>query len=80
MLVNLVRIGRAKGIQLPKQVIEQCQIDTKLDLMVSGDQIVLTPERKEPRQLWAQEAMRMHKNNDDVLLISDIFEDECVPE
>jgi antitoxin MazE len=83
MEVSLVQIGNSRGICLPNKIIEQCQIDNKLTLTVEGDNIILESKRKTPRVTrlsWAEAAKQMHKNNDDVLLIPDVFDDEDFPE
>ena len=71
MIINLVKIGNSKGIRIPKTILEQCEIESEVDLEIEGKNIILKPINKEPRQNWHNSFKRMHKNNDDNLLIDD---------
>jgi len=76
MVVELVQIGNSRGIRLPKKVIDQCQLTSKLTLSINGNRIILEPEQSKPRMAWEKAAKQMHSNKDDSLLIPDVFEDE----
>jgi antitoxin MazE len=71
MLVSVVQIGNSKGIRLPKAIIEQCEIDDKLDMEIIDNEIILKPVKKKPRDGWAEKFKMMAKNGDDKLAIDD---------
>jgi antitoxin MazE len=71
MLVSVVQIGNSKGIRLPKAIIEQCDIDDKLDMEIKDNEIILKPVKKTPRDGWADKFKMMAKNGDDKLVIDD---------
>jgi antitoxin MazE len=71
MLVSVVQIGNSKGIRLPKAIIEQCEIDDKLDMEIIDNEIILKPVKKKPRDGWAEKFKMMTKNGDDKLVIDD---------
>ena len=74
MNVNVVRIGNSRGIRIPKQVLDQCQIADAVDLRVEENRIVLEPVTKQTREGWAREAQAMHEAGDDELLIPDVLD------
>lgn len=78
MNISLIKIGNSRGIRLPKQVIDQCHIDKDLALSIEGDKIILEPVHRKPRQGWESAAIEMRKNQDDQLLIPDVFDDEDI--
>jgi antitoxin MazE len=71
MLVSVVQIGNSKGIRLPKAVIEQCDINDKLDMEIRDNEIILKPVRKKPRDGWDEKFKLMAENGDDKLAIDD---------
>lgn len=75
MEVPIVQIGNSKGIRLSKTILEQYQIEDKVELVLENDFLIIKPLRK-PREGWAEAFRQMHENGDDELLIPDIFEDE----
>lgn len=56
-------------------VIERYQIKDSLELILENDYIILKP-KKLPRVGWEKFFENMSKNEDDTLLIPDVFEDE----
>ena len=71
MLVSLVQVGNSKGIRLPKSVLDQCQIEDKLEMEISDNTIILKPVRNKPRQKWPEKFKAMHESGDDKLIIDD---------
>ena len=71
MLVSLVQVGNSKGIRLPKSILDQCQIEDKLEMEVTNNEIILKPIRNKPREKWAEKFKKMNENGDDALLIND---------
>ena len=75
MELSIINIGNSKGIRMPKTILEKCNINDKIELILEDDRIILKPETK-PRKDWGKAFKKMHENGDDQLLIPDVFEDE----
>ena len=71
MLVSLVQVGNSKGIRLPKSILDQCQIEDKLEMEVTNNEIILKPIKNRPREKWAEKFKKMGENRDDSLIIND---------
>lgn len=69
MNVRSVSIGNSKGIRIPKRVLDQCQIEDSVDLVVDGESIVLRPVKKKVREGWGEASKRMNQAGDDELLL-----------
>lgn len=52
MKIDIIKIGNSRGIRLPKAVIEQCGFAEHVELEVRGDEVVLRPAKREPREGW----------------------------
>lgn len=79
MEASIIKIGNSKGLRLSKTILEKYNIKDKVELILEKGQIVLRPVSK-PRSGWEDEFKKMAKNNDDQLLIDDVFEDENLEE
>lgn len=66
MVINIVKNGNSKGIRLPKTILDQCDIDNKVDLQIEGKNIVIKPLIKKVRENWEEYFQNMKNNNDDV--------------
>ena len=77
MQMDIIKIGNSKGIRLPQTILKQCGIESKVELEIQDDCIILKPV-KTPRQGWAEAFKLMHKNNDDTLLIPEELDDEML--
>lgn len=75
MELSVINIGNSKGIRLSKTILEKYNIQDKIEVMLEKDFIVLKP-KAEPRKNWEKAFKKMRENNDDQLLIDDVFEDE----
>ena len=71
MLISVVQIGNSKGIRLPKSIIEQCEINDKLDMEIKDNAIILKAVKKKPRDGWGEKFKMMTENGDDKLAIED---------
>lgn len=79
MEISIIKIGNSKGIRLSKTILEKYNIKDKVELILEKGQIVLKPIEK-PRQDWEQEFEKMRQNEDDKLLMNDVFDDENLEE
>jgi antitoxin MazE len=79
METSIVKIGNSKGLRLSKTILEKYNIKDKVEMILEKDQIILKPIDK-PRENWEKEFEKMHKDNDDKLLIDDVFDDENLDE
>lgn len=79
METSIIKIGNSKGLRLSKTIIEQYNIKDKVELILEKGQIILKPIAL-PRQNWEKEFKKMAENNDDTLLMDDVFDDEILEE
>jgi antitoxin MazE len=75
MDISVIPIGNSKGIRLTKTLIEKYNITDTVELVLEKGYIIIKP-KKEPRKGWEKAFKKMQKNNDDKLLIPDVFRDE----
>ena len=75
MEVSVINIGNSRGIRLPKIILERYSISDKVELIFEKGYIILKP-KAEPRSGWEKAFKKMRGNDDDQLLMDDIFEDE----
>ena len=43
MIIDIIKIGNSQGIRLPKTILEQCHIDSKVDLEIKDNRIIINP-------------------------------------
>jgi len=79
MDISVVQIGNSKGIRLSKTLIEKYHIKDTVELVLEEEYMILKPKTT-PRKGWTEAFQKMHQNNDDQLLIPDVFEDEIFEE
>lgn len=79
MEISVIKIGNSKGIRLSKTLIDRYNIKETVDLIMDKGQIILKPVSK-PRKEWEKAFEKMAKNEDDNLLIDDVFDDENLGE
>jgi antitoxin MazE len=79
MEASIIKIGNSKGLRLSKTILEKYQIKDKVELILEKSQIVLRPINT-PRINWEKQFKEMAENNDDTLLINDVFEEESFEE
>jgi antitoxin MazE len=73
MLVSVVQIGNSKGIRLPKKILEQCEMNDKIEMEVVDKEIILKAIKNKPREGWNEKFRVMAENGDDKLLIDEII-------
>lgn len=75
MKIAIIKIGNSKGLRLSKTILEKYNIKDKVEMILEKGQIVLRPINN-PRENWEKAFEDMRENNDDRLLVNDVFEDE----
>ena len=75
MEISVINIGNSKGIRLPKTILEQYNINEKLEMILEKGRIILKP-KSVPRKGWEKSFKQMNANGDDNMLIDDVFTDE----
>lgn len=72
-------MSNSRDIRLPQPILDKYQIRDTVEVDFMADGIMLKPT-KNPREGWEQSFQQMHENNDDQLLIPDIFDNEILEE
>ncbi|MFP4342883.1 MAG: AbrB/MazE/SpoVT family DNA-binding domain-containing protein [Cyclobacteriaceae bacterium] len=75
MEVSIIQIGNSRGLRLNKSVLDKYNIKDKVEVILEKGQIVLRPIDT-PRKGWDEAFKEMHENQEDQLLMDDVFEDE----
>ncbi len=76
MLVSVVPIGNSKGIRIPKSILQQLNIEEKVEMEVHDKEILIKPVTKKPREGWYEEFTKMHHRNEDELIIDKVGAEE----
>lgn len=75
MDLSIIPIGNSKGIRLSKTLLEKYNIKDMVEIILEKEYIIIKP-KSTPRKGWEKAFKKMHENNDDKPLMSDVFEDE----
>lgn len=75
MELSVISIGNSKGIRLTKTILEKYNITDTVELILEKGYIILKP-KAQPRKGWDDAFKQMHKNQEDTLLIDDVFEED----
>ena len=75
MEIPIINIGNSKGIRLPKTILEQYNITDAVELILEKGRIILKAKTV-PRKGWEKAFKQMHLDEQDNLLIDDVFNDE----
>lgn len=76
MTTSIRNIGNSKGIILPKNILDQCDIGKDVSIEVKHNSIIITATPKPKRKGWEKAFKEMAENGDDALAMPDIFNDE----
>ena len=79
MELSIIQIGNSRGFRLSKAILEKYNIKDKVELVLEKGYIILKPISS-PRKNWEKSFQEMAENNDDQLLMNDVFEDENLEE
>lgn len=75
MEVSVIKIGNSRGLRLSKNILTRYNIKDKVELVLEKGYIILKP-KTQPRKGWDKAFQKMHENEDDQLLMDDVFDDE----
>jgi len=75
MEVNIIKIGNSKGIRLSKTILEEYKIGQTVELELKHGHIEIRPKRR-PRLNWEASLKEMANDENEEIMIPDIFEDE----
>ena len=69
MILQVVKVGNSKGLRIPKSILEQYQIEEKVDLSSTKEGLLIKPIKSKARAGWSKKFKEMAANRDDRLLI-----------
>jgi len=69
MLASIVKIGNSRGIRLPKNIINELNIEDEVEMVVHNNTLLIKSIRRKPRKGWNEAFIKIAKNNEDKLLI-----------
>jgi len=73
VITKVFKSGNSQAIRIPKE----CRLNTDTaKIIVKGNCLVVQPIEKNVREGWDEAFKQMRKNNDDTLLINDVFEED----
>lgn len=75
MEISVIKIGNSKGLRLSKDILTRYNIKDKVELVFEKGYIILKP-KSQAREDWEEAFKEMNENQDDQLLMDDVFEDE----
>jgi len=79
MEISIIKISNSKGLRLSKTILEKYNIKKKVEILLEEGRIILKPI-DEPRKNLENAFKKMSLNEDDELLIDDVFEDDIIDE
>ena len=71
MKATLIKIGNSQGIRIPKPILEQCGLQSEVELEVHDRQLIIRSTHHS-RQNWEQAFQKMAAFGDDALVDPEI--------
>ncbi len=71
MKTKLVSIGNSKGVRIPKTVLEECNMENDVELIIDKDRIIIKPLKRVHRRGWDKAFQLMHERKEDSLLLNE---------
>lgn len=75
METAIIKIGNSKGLRLSKTILDKYNIKDKVEIILEEGRIILIPVAT-PRQNWEKAFEKMSIDEDDKMLMNDVFNDE----
>ena len=81
MKASIIKIGNSRGVIIPQGLLKALGLceSSPITLQVHSEGILLI-KKESARAGWSEAAQMMRENNDDDLLIPEVFEDETLEE
>jgi len=79
METAIIKIGNSRGLRLSKSILEKYNINDKVEIILEKGRIILKPIES-PRKNWETAFQKMHAENDDQLLVNNVFDNETFEE
>jgi antitoxin MazE len=79
MELPIIKIGNSRGLRLSKSILEKYNIKERVEIILESGRIILKPIES-PRKNWETAFQKMHLENDDQLLLNDVFDNETFEE
>ena len=67
---KVVKIGKSRGIRIPRTLLEQAGLVNEVEMSVEGDKLIICSSHH-PRQGWEEHFKIMAERGDDHLLIQE---------
>ena len=68
MEVSIRKMGNSQGVLIPKPILAQVGLEGTADLQVRDGVIEIRPDRRNPREGWADDAQQVAEQRDDTLV------------
>lgn len=77
-MYKLIDIGHSRGVRIPKQIIQQAQLDSgELEFEIVPQGLLIKPHRLQKRQGWAEAFKKSAPiDHEDILEVSNKFDDD----
>ena len=79
MEASIIKIGNSRGLRLSKSILKKYNINERVEIILEKGRIILKPIES-PRKNWESAFQKMHSENDDQLLVNDVFDNETFEE
>jgi antitoxin MazE len=79
METSIIKIGNSKGLRLSKSILEKYNINERVEIILEKGRIIIKPIES-PRKNWETAFKKMRSENDDQVLVNDVFDNETFEE
>ena len=76
LLVAIRAVGNSRGVVIPKIILEQSGIEGVVEMVVDGENIILSKPKNRVRERWAHDAQSISKAGEDELVLGDFVNQE----
>ncbi|HEC97109.1 MAG TPA: AbrB/MazE/SpoVT family DNA-binding domain-containing protein [Nitrospirae bacterium] len=72
---KVIKIGNSRGIRIPKAILDQYHINDEIELETKNDCLIIKSSHT-AREGWDIAFQKMHKDQEDVIIIDDNIKNE----
>jgi antitoxin MazE len=76
MMVSVVQIGNSRGIRLPQNILNELNIQNKVEIVIHKDELIIKSVEKKPRLGWDEAFSKMSEAKADKLLLPENIDSE----